>query len=165
MYHPYLHVDDITDEEYVQSWYTPNDLQRIMMENIKTIELSAKQQQGIIKKREAVLPRGFCLRGLVEYNPQQLFLNKNKKNGGGHISVVHTAVLSEQERQWIDEVYDEERIREASVRRSKQETKRAVKIGKRDEMEIISIGSSSGKRNQAQGKLRRLISFGSGHRS
>jgi len=145
--HLVLHVNDMDDEEYFDSWYQKRDLQRIHHEMKQTVVKmnngSYYYQSG---NEESSSHHKETSRGL-EYRTtagaQRRKLNKLK---------ALRSVLSEQQRQIQRGIHDEESIRLAYLRQSHHCVKEARTLGDMDEKEAQTIHKEKTHKHRASSR-------------
>jgi hypothetical protein len=128
---PIQHVNDISEEEFKQIWFSPDEYDEI--------KASYRANVCMMEAGEALDLDHFTSRGL-EYRTQEgaWARHENKRDGCN-------AVLDEQYRQWVefaDLEFNEEEIAQAFMVHSKRCALAATVKGLEDEMEAIHIYKS-----------------------
>ena len=129
----HLHLDDYTDAEYEASFVTDEDLTHIQPDAVQCIHQmranGANGQHGDIEEDDSSSEEDhrYCSRGLENMaSPTVAAAHRVTK------AAVRDAVMDEQDRQFLAEIYDEERIAATSISASADSVMEAILRGASD---------------------------------
>jgi hypothetical protein len=116
------HIDDYTDAEFEENWYSQTDLDSVIEECEKTVRMMAKDEAPLAED-------GFCKRGLEYQTPKGAQFRKGNKTHAMQ------KVMEEQNLQKSMGIVDAEYLAELYIDATKTSKRLAQMVGLRDEEE------------------------------